>query len=225
MNAVGVDGCPDGWVCVHRVPGAREITGRVVRRFATIAASFPSATIAIDIPIGLPDVGSRACDVAARKLLKARGSCVFPAPIRPILEAADYDAACRIGREVEHKAISCQTFGILDKIREVDEVVTPESQNRVFEVHPEVSFCALNGKTPLLFSKGFMDGVRERVALLYPAMLNIGTMSVGAGARTDDILDAAVALWSAERIIAHLSGDVCACKKCDGRGLRMQITY
>ncbi len=65
--------------------------------------------IAIDIPIGLPETGPRECDVLARRLLgRARASSVFPAPIRAVLGAKDYQQACAIRHKIEGKKMSKQ---------------------------------------------------------------------------------------------------------------------
>jgi len=47
----------------------------------------PWALAAIDIPVGLPDTGSREADSVARKFIGPRASSVFPCPIRLALEA------------------------------------------------------------------------------------------------------------------------------------------
>jgi predicted RNase H-like nuclease len=71
----------------------------------------------------------------------------------------------------------------------------------LFEVHPEVSFWALAG-TPLRAGKHSWTGQAERQALLEAAGIVIPTELGWAGlvARADDVLDAAVAAWSAQRI-------------------------
>jgi len=72
---------------------------------------------------------------------------------------------------------------------------------RLYEVHPEVSFWALAG-APLRAGKHTWTGQAERRALLEAAGLVIPTELGRAGmvAATDDVLDAAVAAWSAQRI-------------------------
>jgi predicted RNase H-like nuclease len=49
--------------------------------------------ITIDIPIGLPDTGSRAADHAARVAVGPRWQSVFLTPIRAALEAPTYAEA------------------------------------------------------------------------------------------------------------------------------------
>jgi predicted RNase H-like nuclease len=85
--AVGVDGCPAGWIALS----SRGLTFefRVFPTIGELIEHFAQDTIAIDIPIGLTDAGSREIDVMTRGLLGASRSSVFPAPIRPVLDAAN----------------------------------------------------------------------------------------------------------------------------------------
>lgn len=65
---VGIDGCPDGWLCVVSDGGHLDAT--ILPDIDAVLGSFGSeALITIDVPIGLTDAGPRACDLAARKLL------------------------------------------------------------------------------------------------------------------------------------------------------------
>jgi predicted RNase H-like nuclease len=71
-----------GWVVVIG-SGDGETTIDRAWNLAEVAAIKGLEFVVIDILIGLPDRGSRACDVEARALLgKPRSSSVFPAPIR-----------------------------------------------------------------------------------------------------------------------------------------------
>ena len=111
--------------------------------------------VCIDIPIGLSGGDKpRECDGAARKLLgQRRASSVFPSPISPCLLAEDYEAASKISFENTGKKLNKQTFALMKKIREVDELMTPELQRRAREIHPEVSFRALDDKKPMQNNK------------------------------------------------------------------------
>ena len=62
--------------------------------------------------------------------------------------------------------IGAQAWGLSKKLREVDEAMTPERQRLVHEVHPEVSFWALNGSKPMTYGKKSAEGARERVEAL-----------------------------------------------------------
>ena len=44
-------------------------------------------------------------------------------------------------------------WGICAKIKEVDDAITPQTQQWAFEVHPEVSFWALNQSHPMSHNK------------------------------------------------------------------------
>ena len=119
--------------------------------------------------------------------------------------------------------MSKQAYEIIAKIREVDELMTPELQTWVFEVHPEVSFHTLNGRQSLKHSKHERNGKDERMQLLLPhyseiqkQLADLGRASVG----EDGLLDAAVAAWTAECVAR---GEVA--REYDKRGLRMEIVF
>jgi predicted RNase H-like nuclease len=119
--------------------------------------------------------------------------------------------------------LSRQAFEIISKIREVDEVITPELQMRIFEVHPEVSFWALNGGQALKHRKLNKEGKEERLKLLLPHYPGIKTHLAElrrAEVAEHDLLDAAVAAWTAECVASGLVP-----RQFDSRGLRMEIVY
>jgi predicted RNase H-like nuclease len=183
--------------------------------------------VAIDIPIGLPMSGARACDLAARRALgPGQGSRVFPVPARGTLEGNSYEECSELNRRASGTGISKQTFAIMPKIIEVDRWISRVTQARVREVHPEVCFRVLNG-APLAHSKKDDEGRRERLAILarhgvvfdpLAERKRLASSRVG----VDDLIDAAVALVTARRIsegTAAVLGDGAR----DGRGLRMEI--
>ena len=59
--------------------------------------------------------------------------------------------------------LSIQAFGILGKIREVDRLMTPALQGRVYEAHPELAFRSLAG-APMRHSKKTPAGREETPA-------------------------------------------------------------
>jgi predicted RNase H-like nuclease len=147
----GIDGTPGGWAMV--IMGANGPSIRKVISLSDILWGQDINVVAIDVPIGLLDayqIGGRDCDRAARKLLgRLRGSSVFPAPVRSVLAATTWENACIRSRASSRngKAISKQTFAILPKIKEIDELLRTRQELRrvVREVHPEVCFCELVG--------------------------------------------------------------------------------
>lgn len=204
---------------------SRYTSVAVISKISQLISALPRPLlIGIDIPIGLPLKGARACDIAARRLLgKPRSSSVFPAPVRATLVAENYEQACILSTSAHGKSMSRQAFEIIGKIREVDDLMTPDLQTWVFEVHPEVSFYNLNGRCPLKHSKHVREGRDERICLLrphFPVIKEHLTELKRAKIGEDDLLDAAVGAWTAESVAKGVVP-----RQYDDRGLRMEIVY
>jgi predicted RNase H-like nuclease len=225
-SLAGVDGCKAGWIAVRRDLDAAPSVG-VFPTFAALLDALPDhATIAVDMPIGLPDFsqkGGRGPEALVRPLLGQRQSSVFSIPSRAALYADTNDfttieawyAAHRRASEVATttsdppRGVSIQAFGIFSKIREIDAllIARPELRGRVCESHPEVAFCRLNGEKPMTLPKKIKGsvnpaGMEERKALLCrhgyeKAFLD---QPPPKGAASDDFLDAAVMMAIAARI-------------------------
>jgi predicted RNase H-like nuclease len=198
-EVVGIDGCKAGWVGVvlHEGVFSRAV---LAANFRDLLIAVPRATVvAVDIPIGLPTT-TRKADLEARRVVGARASSVFPTPPRVVVEAATYEEAGQRSRALIGRGISQQSFALAKKILEV-ESCRADAGAKLYEVHPEVSFWALAG-TPLRAGKRSWTGQEERRALLEMASIVIPTDLGRAGlvAAADDVLDAAVAAWSGQRI-------------------------
>ena len=193
MRVAGVDGRRGGWVVavVDLEPAPMLVSLEYVTPLAP-AIGDDLAVIAIDMPIGLSDSGSRACDVAARKLLKPHASRVFPAPPRTALDHLDdYAAACEASRAASGKAISRQTWNLLAAITEVDALA---EDDRIVECHPEIAFALMQGH-PIDERKKTPEGRAIRLALLRTWLPDLGDPPYG-----DDGLDAIACAWSAARV-------------------------
>ena len=229
---LGIDGCPAGWYVVRAGTGG-SITSKVYARFADVLADAPSASvIAVDIPIGLTDVGSRRCDdLARRTLAPKRSSSVFSAPLRPVLTAASHQEASTLRRSIDGKGMSIQSFAITRKVREVDVALaaSPAHHERVYEVHPEVCFTQLNGGQPMAFAKKKSAGRAQRLGILAGQFGDAPARLLGDRARrdvgADDVLDALVALWSALRIGCGQHASLPPIPDHDALGRRMAIFY
>ena len=157
MWVAGVDGCRTGWIAAFAPVNLSEVRIRVVHTVeAVIDAPERPETVAIDIPIGLPErtAGSgRLPEQLVRPLLGARQSSVFAIPGRRAVFAPDYPEACWLAASTSEpsRKVSKQGFMIFPKIREVDTLLRdrPEERERLFEVHPEVAFWSMNGEQPL----------------------------------------------------------------------------
>lgn len=231
VQVYGVDGCRAGWIAVSTTMVNSRFRWRVVSKLAELLADpSPPAVIAVDVPIGLPDVGARPCDLEARQLLgPGRASSVFPAPIRPVLAASCHTEASAARRAAEGKGLSIQAWAIVPKIREIDEALRadPDLRSRVREVHPELCFYFMAGGRPMKFAKKKAPGHAERLELLRMRFGHVIDEALsemrGKGCGADDVLDAFVALWTAQRIMAGEAVTLPAHPGHDRFGLPMEM--
>jgi len=179
------------------------------------------AVVAIDVPIGLPDSGARACDREARVLLRRRGVSVFPAPSRSVLAASSYAEARAILAARGGPSMSAQAFGIVRAVAAVDACLPPGDvvDERIYECHPEVAFVLMSGG-PGLPGKRTAEGAAARRALLARVWPALGELPPRVP--ENDALDALACAWSALRIARgehRTLGDGTR----DERGLPMRI--
>jgi predicted RNase H-like nuclease len=226
VTVAGADGCKAGWVAVIQRRGCAPVVS-VFSSFADLVASLPGdATIAVDMPIGLPELsrkGGRGPEAAVRAFLGARQSSVFSIPSRAALYAdteefstverwyAAHRKANAVARTTSDppRGVSIQAFGIFSKIREIDGLLRerPELRSRIFESHPEVAFCGLNGGQPMSLPKKIKGkinpaGMEERKTLLCACFYQRSFLNQPPpkGAAADDFLDAAAMMLIARRI-------------------------
>lgn len=202
----GVDGCRAGWIMALVQPGGGDALIRVLSRFVDVLAA-PEAPviIAVDMPIGLPDrvgAGGRGPEVLVRRMLPGRASSVFSVPSRAAVYEDDYAVACRIALATSDppRALSRQLFNIMPRIREVDMALRadPALGARVFESHPELAFCRMNGGLPPPRKKT-AEGAGMRRSLLAGAGL-VAPDRAPRGAAIDDMLDALACATVARRL-------------------------
>lgn len=237
VRIIGVDGCPSGWIGVARdfQTGANAAI-IMVSHFSDIIDHADRFTIiAVDMPIGLPDRiegPGRGPEQAVRPMLGARQSSVFSIPARAAVEEPDYRKACDMALSISTppRKISKQAFNIFPKILEIDRLMTPSLEERVYEVHPELAFWRLNGERPVATPKKVKsrvnpEGIAERIQLLSKNGFDLAFLEQKPpkGAAFDDFIDACVCCVMAERA---LSGDLQsfpANYARDGKGLRIAI--
>lgn len=227
-HAIGVDGCAAGWVvCIVPMtdgsPEPLRAMCRVVERFPTLLEDFSRAAIAVDMPIGLPDVperGGRACDRLARAILPAnRKSSIFSPPTRAALRAGMAELArsgsrsrarleaSRVNQSLAPRGvqarIGAQCFGIFPKLAEVDAIMTPALPQCIVEAHPEIIFDLLANGRPIARKKE-PAGVAQRTQLLRDAGFTTASTLVertrAKGVATDDVLDAIACAFTACRV-------------------------
>lgn len=225
MDLFGLDGCKHGaWVLA-----GRDATFEVLTDLRPLfdQAARGAARIVMDVPIGLITTG-RACDMEARPLLPQRRSSVFTPPSRAALAASTRQEASRLNEMACGRKIGCQSFGILPRIRAVDQLITPTLQKRVHEGHPEVSFAVIAGAS-MAFRKKDEQGRAERLRVLKSVGIAFDLEAVrrqltGKGVSRDDILDAAVMLATAMRIEKGIARRLpSATQERDERGLLAEM--
>lgn len=230
----GADGCRGGWVVALRRAGLREPVIRTVAAISQVLGWHERpAALGIDIPIGLLDraePGGRECDRAARALLgEPRGRSVFSPPARQALGSRTFEQAVRRNRRTSehHLGISRQSFGILPKIREVDDFVSQNPDLRVLEVHPELSFYEMNRGKAIPASKKSESGFRRRLRLLESTwrceLAPVVEAHRSSKIARDDIVDAMAVCWTAQRVLEGRAIRIPSEPRRDSRGLPMEI--
>ena len=232
----GIDGCRAGWMVVTWDGSTATPKAGILPDFAAVL-DLEASVIAVDMPIGLPEragAGGRLACVEARARLGARQSSVFSVPSRAAVMCDDYRDACRVNLEHSDppRKVAKQCFNLFPKMREIDHLLTPDMQNRVFEVHPELAFWAMNGERPLALPKKVKsrpdtDGMALRRRLLSQAGFPIDMLQRetwrASQAGEDDVLDACAVAWSARRLRNGRHIRLPSNPPRDGRGLRMEI--
>jgi predicted RNase H-like nuclease len=199
VPVLGIDWCKRGWVGVV-LHGSEPPAVCLHPDLSALISRVPSEScVAVDMPIGLPDV-ERDADKLARKYVGCRRSSVFMTPPRRVLkDATDYAQACAIAaRILGGSKISQQAWALRANIKTVEELAA--TQPRIIEIHPEVSFRAMLDEE-LKYAKNSWNGqalrrnalAREGVVLPDHLDCDAGQVAVA------DVLDAAAAAWSARR--------------------------
>jgi predicted RNase H-like nuclease len=195
---VGVDGFSKGWTAVVLVDGRFRDAVEITRLDGLIDRYHDAGAIAVDIPIGLPQSGRRRVDLEARAFVGLRRNAVFLTAPLSVLQAATYEEAGVRSLELSGVGLSRQLYGLREKILEAHAV---GRLPHVIEVHPEVSFRALAGH-PLEASKASWNGLMRRRNLLAEAGIQIPEhLPSVLKSHPDDVLDAAVAAWTANRFV------------------------
>ncbi|MEW6149806.1 MAG: DUF429 domain-containing protein [Bradyrhizobium sp.] len=219
-NFLGLDGFRFGWVSAwidDRGDHGFDYSPGLTRLLA-----MPHTRAMIDMPIGLKSSGYRACDLRARELV---GPAVFLGARRDLWTFPDMATANRHywAHEGEGRGISAQLWNIRDKLREVDDAMTPTRQATIGEAHPELIFWNLAGQVRLA-KKTSAQGLEQRISLLeqrgFTRLPKWLKLRHGTGIARDDLIDACACAVAARDSRQRVGG-----KEFDPRGLRMEINY
>ena len=229
MRVTGVDACRRGWVAVTlEVRGSSRVGVRAVRVHGTLDGVLEgngAGVVGIDMPLGLLESGWREADLVARGRLGIRRSSVFAIPPRAVWSEPDHAAASLRCRELTGKGMSVQAWGLRAKLLEAD-AYRETCAHPLYEVHPELAFCALSG-TPLALSKHTASGLELRRRLLARAGIVLPVSRPGPTARAPvaDTLDAGAVAWSAWRIATGQAVVLPARPQRDRQGREIAIRY
>ena len=220
MTIGGIDACGGGWVVVlAEGPRPLRLTTAAVRTTFVEAADFATtaSAIAVDIPIGLADRGFRECDIVAQGMMSPFTGKVFKLSPRRAIMAKTVAERHRLHRELTGQGLPPPAAAFAPKVAEVNVWLLEHGkpQDRVFEVHPELCFRALNGGTPVAESKHVPAGLRVRYGLLRPFFRDQDVAAWARGflagkpasaVKEDDVVDAIVACvtgatWTPETTI------------------------
>ncbi|MGW2832677.1 DUF429 domain-containing protein [Streptomyces sp. NPDC001286] len=225
MDVLGVDACgKQGWVGITLRDGAYAGSLMDIRLDSLIERAAGVHVIAVDMPLGLVEKGWRAADLAARALLGVRRGSVFLIAPRPAWQEREYVAAADRCQELTGNRLSRQAWALAPKLFEARACWLAD--RRLHEVHPELSFQTLAGGVPLTHSKKTWRGQHLRRSLLAEAGIVLPD-ALGEADRVpaDDVLDAAVAAWSAHRIARGTAGRVPEAPEPDAEGRAVEIRF
>jgi predicted RNase H-like nuclease len=198
MRVGGVDAAGKaGWVAVVLEDGRFE-SAHVANQLVDLIGDLgPATSIGVDIPIGRTESGLRKADQLARPFVGTRRSSVFAAPPPDVWTAKSYQAANEHLSSSGRPKLSQQSWALVPKIREADGMSLADE--RVVEVHPEVSFRAMASAD--LPGKKTWAGTVRRLELLSAEGIEVpGQLGPAGKVPVDDVLDAAAAAWSAGRV-------------------------
>jgi len=174
---VGVDGAGAGWLAAAHHGGRWRF--ETFARFDALRDRLESPErVLVDVPVGVPETGRRACDEAAKALLGRRSASVFYAPTEAALSVRrnfgefdrDHGRARAVASDRNEAAgaggLTFQAWHITDRIVEVTDALAPPPFDGVYrEAHPELAFAAFAGE-PLAASKTEASGRDRRLDLL-----------------------------------------------------------
>ena len=203
---IGIDGCKSGWFSVWENQD-KSIQSSVFSNLNELKNFFKNESrliLGIDMPVVLSEVIPRQADQLARKLLSKKASSVFTAPTPEMLDQPNYEKASLVSKRLFGKSMSLQSWYLFPKIKDVQTMIHHEDM-QIYEIHPELSFRAMNNEQVILESKKTHEGFALRNALLSMHFKNfifedIRNQHARKDVMDNDILDALAVLWSAKRI-------------------------
>ena len=211
-SVIGIDGCKAGWITA-KILENQSISFQVIENLNDDYLKESNLShIGIDIPLELSYSGKRLAEIEARSLLKNRACTIFSPPTLSALRAKNYIDACDVNFKECGKRISKQSWNLFPKIKEAQEFLQNNSISKlgIFEVHPELSFMAMNDMSLIVESKKTDIGREIRINLIKKFFPRFSFKSVRNKFKKtqvldDDILDSISVLWSTQRIVDNIA--------------------
>ena len=210
----GIDGCRFGWVVAEEKTKG-DLSIQLIESLNYLESVISKKAIAgIDIPLAIHEKGFRMADAEARVLLKSRASTIFSAPAKETLLSDNYNDACAINESICGKKISKQSWFLFSKIKEARTIFCQAHKKiKLYEVHPELSFMAMNDMRVIELGKKTDEGFKMRYKLVKKLFPKFDFEKIRASFKRcdvadDDILDAIAVLWSTQKIIANMASYV-----------------
>jgi len=200
---------------------------------AVLALTADCQRVAVDIPIGIPSGEQiRRCDVEAKDFLRENDhnpAAVFFTPPRESLPAESPREFQQLHKRARKTGAGYPVWGILKKLKQANEAMTPELQEKIIEFHPELAWLHLAGRN--LGSKHENEGITERKKVLLPMVPELEQLLswkdfLGRAAALDDLLDSLIGLAVAKASLRNSPYRLPAGEpEIDKTGLRMEIWY
>ena len=211
-NVIGIDGCRAGWI-VTKILDNQALSFQIIHDLNDeYLKNNTLSHIGIDIPLGLSPNGKRIAEIEARFLLKKRACTIFSPPTINALKANNYIEACEINFKECGKRISKQSWNLFPKIIEAQKFLENNlvKKLKVFEIHPELSFMAMNNMNLVLESKKTIIGKKIRIKLIKRFFPSFSFELVRKKYNKnevldDDILDSISVVWSTQRIVDNIA--------------------
>ncbi len=216
----GVVPCKKGWLVVRgKLVGIslNPEPGEVVAHFTEVIDHSPAySVVAVMAPIGLGQrwvPKGRRCDREARQLLGWPHLGAISSPPGRLDRA---EGAPDVGDVMSRR--------FRRAIAELDGEMQPYRQRTVYAVHSDLSFFQLNEDRPPRYSKKSAAGLAERRDMLIRRMAGVERVldAQVPGATERQLVDGAMALWTARRIAARAVARLPADPEWDEEGLRME---
>ena len=214
-NIIGMDGCSAGWFTT-KIADKQSLIFNIIEDLNDDYLKKSNLShIGIDIPLYLSKTGKRRAEIEARFLLKKRACTIFSPPTFNVLRAKNYIDACEINFKECGNRISKQSWNLFPKIKEAQKFLENNliCQVGIFEIHPELSFMAMNDMNLIEASKKTEIGKKIRIKLIQKFFPSFSFESVRDQYKKyqvhdDDILDSISIVWSTQRIVDNIAQSV-----------------